>query len=200
MLPREIIAKFCDPQDIRLYCHKPVALDERTMIASNGHILIVTELDNTIELNNVDQLVGRSAQLREEYAEHVDEMSFRPVSAIELPTPEPCQWCSDGTVIACKHCGGDGEDHLGHDCKRCNGTGISNDGDGDVVTCSACEGTAHELTQPVPVGDALFSRRYLALLQEIEGCELATNPGNPARGTGYFRFPGGYGFIMPCRP
>jgi len=207
MKPRDYIQKFCaNPEsDIRLYLTKPVRLHDQ-LIASDGHILIVTDFDPDVELCEVDKLICASHEIRNGclFVQDDAPTAFHPIHDLPLPEPELCPTCQGrGAYQHCTHCDGSGDepdDEFLAACDKCGGAGHLLTDLQPQVVCIDCDGYKFKRTQVFPVLDGHFSRRYIELLQSLPGIEFATNPGNPIRGVAYFRFTSGYGALMPCRP
>lgn len=197
------LQKFCAGGDdqrthLRQPWRAPVGI-----VATDGAVLIV-----------VSETTGDVAEYRPGVHPNVSKMlNDNPVSgpwialdSIELPPKTVCVRCNGGGqlwTLECPDCGGDGEfDHGSHNytCRECNGAGVMRDSspfDGAYPgTCQDCRGDGAAI-QPVELpGGTCFQRRYLALLADLPGCEIAPpSTWKAAR----FRFDGGEGLLMPCR-
>lgn len=202
MKPRDYIQRFCanpvKEPPAATYLIKPLRHEGR-LIASDHHILIVTEDDEAVdaEVENLSlYIVGRKfADAALAAFPHMKPLR------IELPPAEPCECCNGiGREKDCPKCEGEGfiAGECGY-CPTCGGAGelAAEDGDRD---CWVCEGLKVKLTQVIPYGGSHFARRYLALLRELPGIHFTANPETPQTGCAYFQFDGGYGCLMPCRP
>jgi hypothetical protein len=125
------------------------------------------------------------------------------LDSIELPPKTVCGRCNGGGTLwvrECDECDGGEFEHGSHTytCRNCSGFGarrLSQPFDGaHPETCRGCRGDGAAI-QPVELpGGTCFQRRYLALLAELPGCEIAPSGRQAAR----FRFDGGEGLLMPC--
>lgn len=208
MKPRDYIQRFCaNPAiEIRPYLNKPTR-SEGNLYASNGHILIVTEDDEAVidaETEAMDLIIAS----RTIVADALNAFPHMTPLRIELPPAEPCESCNGiGREKDCPNCAGEGcsEDQCGT-CPACGGTCHTCGGAGELVAedgdrpCWDCGGLKIKLNQTIPYGGSHFARRYLALLLELPGIRFTANPETPETGCAYFRFDGGYGALMPCRP
>lgn len=158
------------------------------LYTTNGHICIRIDDDESV-------LVDADFS----FAEKIQ-------SLLETATPKPVEICLAALIqlpeaIPCSICNGTGcvEDHLACDgmgCQGCDcGTVASKPEINGHYECWACEGSTESLHNPVHVGNTYFNRRYLHLLQQLEGTVLllAEMPLGPH----FFRFKGGMGAIMP---
>ncbi len=81
------------------------------------------------------------------------------------------------------------------ECAYCHGDGVAECSMGHEHDCGMCDGTGKVTPiETLPVGDAHYHRRYLALIQ---GWEISTRgPDKPA----CIRCGETVGLLMPCRP
>jgi hypothetical protein len=198
------LQQFCskDRDDERM--NTPFSVGEFSY-ATNGHILVrvprladVPERDDALNLDRVSP-------------------SFNAEISIWLPVPFiaplayiSCEVCgTSGRAYKCPECDGEGSVDLDTkfntydsvDCKTCEGNrqisrseidSLNNYyGDIEIIeeTCDSCcgEGKFYK-DQSIPVGEALFSDKYLHWIGQLDGCEIGVvDDVKPAR----FRFDGG---------
>lgn len=196
------LQKFCaGDTDPRTHLRQPWR-DPVGIVATDGAVLIV-----------VRETTGGVAEYRPGTHPKVSKMlNDNPASSpwialagIELPPKTLCGRCNGGGtlwVLECDECDGGEFEHGSHTytCRECNGAGerrrLTHPFDGaHPETCWYCRGDGGAI-QPVELpGGTCFQRRYLALLADLPGCEIAPpSTWKAAR----FRFDGGEGLLMPC--
>ena len=200
MKPRDYIQRFCaNPETYpHPYLHYPTRQGGK-LYASDGHIVVMTEDDQSVSILSADNTLVNNAQKYIQGA--IEAFPHMTPLRIELPPAEPCECCNGiGREKDCPDCDGEGciEGQCGN-CPTCGGAGELAAEDGDRP-CWACGGLKIKLNQTIPYGGSHYARRYLALLLELPGIRFTANPGTPETGCAYFRFDGGYGALMPCRP
>lgn len=163
----DTLQKFCaNDSDPRHYFCHPNTVGEFTY-ATNGEIMIrVPKLD--AEFPAFDKLPDFECVIPADDAEYVSLPELPPA-----PEVEDCPDCNgDGVVGTCPYCPHE------HPCHRCGETGRVL----PLVT--------------VAVGRAFFDRKYLALIADFPGIEVAPRDFNQGM---RFRFDGGIGVVMPMR-
>ena len=200
MKPSEYIHKFtAQGNDIRFYLTKP-CLHDGQLYASNGHILVVTEQDDSVVCIDDTGLAHRAEEIVSGYYR---QMKVFPPLDLQLPEATQCMVCNGlGKTKICKTCEGEGVTYVGREsefdaaitCSACDGRSEWPDESGDP--CWHCDGTGNGF-QSIKIGNAYFQRRYLALLQTLPGIHFL--PDDDPSKLAYFRFEGGFGALMPCR-
>lgn len=122
----------------------------------------------------------------------------------EIPPAVDCGAChGTGKTYRCPDCV-DGEFWHGkheYTCRTCDGTGVVDadlaSRDDDALICDVCNGSGHRRNQPVEIGCAAISRRFLAAIAQLPGARIA----NPVTATApvYFDSDLGDGCVMPLR-
>lgn len=122
----------------------------------------------------------------------------------KLPGAIDCGAChGTGKTYRCPDCV-DGEFWHGkheYTCLNCVGTGVVDaelaSDDDDPLICDVCNGSGHWRDQPVEIGCAAISRRFLAAIAQLPGARIA----NPVTATApvYFDSDLGDGCVMPLR-
>jgi len=121
----------------------------------------------------------------------------------DLPKAMACEACGgNGTIHPCPDCVGGEFSHGEHEytCKTCCGMGylfgdhLAEDQEDELI-CHVCHGSGRSRNQPIEVGCALISRRFLEAIAQLPGAKLA----NPVTATDpvYFLSDLGDGCVMP---
>lgn len=193
MEAKDILELFVAPQNDPRGLDKPYRLDG-FLYATNGHICIRIENDESIAVGDQFNPQKIARILSTEFG-----TEYKPLE-VNLPPAKVCQACGGaGGAYECQECAGDGWFEHGkhdYDCKECDGNGVVDEGE-KQIECPFCDGHGDELNQPVKLGNTHFNRRYLAILQKLDGIELQCNSGETD--VALFRFKGGVGAIMPTR-
>lgn len=189
--------KFCaNENDPREYLRNPLtALNQD--FATNGHILV--RLDGVSKNPNHAKEKTFVSVLQSIDAQNI--LDYTPLTVV-LPNKSICSICDNkGFTLGrekkeCPECDGEGEfTHGNHEyeCKECDGDGeVESFTKSDVkVPCYRCP------TQPVPVGDLNFQRKYLAMLLELPNIQYLLDSG---KGMMFFKFDGGDGCLMRIYP
>lgn len=187
----EILQKLC-AGNYGPNCTAPWSEGEFTR-ATSGHLLIQVPRMADVEENPKAPDVSKVFP-------HGEPMAWYAIPACEEKPPVDCEKCGGkvGQPATCPECDGDGEVELSNayndyicDCLSCDGTG-------KTPVCSKCDGTGKiEVFSAQRIGPAKFQVKYLKLLAELPNCNIG--PMNDT-GPAWFRFDGGTGLIMPCRP
>ncbi|MCL2076306.1 MAG: hypothetical protein FWH15_07710 [Betaproteobacteria bacterium] len=186
----EQLTKFCATGDIRFYLNEPF-MTEGYAIATDSSILIRTK---EFEREYPD----KHEKMKKNINEMIEKQQSLCLPLLPIPELSPVEKCPDcgGTGKTedekCDECDGDGEFARGgynYECQNCDGTGKID------IYCGKCRGGGYVI-QSVPVGDACFSNRYLALIAELPNARIAPNGKDEAA---YFTFDGGDGLLMPRR-
>jgi hypothetical protein len=192
----EILAKFVsDSQDCRDHLKRPFIIGEY-IYASNGHIAVRIPKQEGIEAAIHDKV----PQIEQLFTDNIQCKFLK--ALVTLPSPIDCNFCGgSGTVYKCPACDGEGDfDHHDYNyaCKTCDETGDVDVGkQTDKRDCFQCDGTGHK-PQRVKVGKTGFDSRYLSIIFALPGVQFAPHPDDNTK-TGYFKFDGGEGLIMPRR-
>lgn len=173
------------------------------VVATNGHILVMT----TGTGEEYQDAPTRVANVISEMENGNYSGVVYPIADIDLPDAINCRLCGGkGHIykVRCPDCDGEGEFYYGrhwYTCHECDGEGKSTPAeetdDAEKEPCYHCDGSGEDF-QSVRVGDLHFQRRYLSLLKTLPDCFL--EPGGTINDAARFRFDGGVGFLMPCRP
>lgn len=195
---------FCDRDTgaINGWMSAPWRQDEG-IVATNGHILVCIPDD------------GRGLaepEVPERYRNSVSGfLAGQPgpiwytLANLQIADAHICGGCRGTgriTYETCQSCGGEGDfEHCGwwYCCTPCRGEGLferpPNEGL-NTVPHERCAGTGRDITiVPIGVGSVEFQARYLRILAELPGAQLA-----PQNGLSHFRFDGGRGCLMSLRP
>ena len=188
------LKQFCsqDNNDSTDNMKLPWSEGEYSFATTRHFVIRVARIDGIEENANAPQVsrVWPAQQPEQWYA--IPECAVKP--------PIDCPKCKGqrNQPTTCPECGGTGEVELSNyyndytcDCLSCDGTG-------KIDVCDKCGGSGKvEVFSSHPVGPAKFQVKYLHLLATLPGCEIGPmNETEPA----WFRFDGGVGLIMPCRP
>nr|WP_315242173.1 hypothetical protein [uncultured Albidiferax sp.] len=174
------------------------------VVCANWHILICVP-DAAGEF--AEEPVGMVRIVERLTVKNPPGISVTNVADIALPEAKECMECSGAGECwseDCTDCDGDGEFSHGwhtYQCKNCEGQGCITSLHGaeasPKVGCPRCDGKGEDF-QSVNVGPVLVQRYYLQLLQSLPQCVL--HPVDCDSGASYFRFEGGFGWLMGCRP
>jgi hypothetical protein len=173
------LEKFCyrglEPERQKL-C-QPFSIGEWTY-ATNGHVAVRVPRRTDIAENPA----APTKEATTLFEEGTKRARYKPAPKSELPPLETCEW---EETLTCLQCNGTGKQHQCPDCScecgECNGTG-------EVIFIRW-----HETT----IGRACFNSKYIAWLQELPNLAL----GQPHKHAPLpFRFEGGEGLLMPCKP
>lgn len=201
------LKKYCSVGDSRSYLNSPFTVAGLGYAACDGAIFVCWRAEVGTPTGLPDDFLLRAHQLAAD-AKALFKTGFgvdsTAISSIEFPPPTPCEHC-EGTgkqpaTEDCDECDGEGEFHYGshyYECKDCDGDGKVIAPLKEKVACERCQGTGNDCDQPIKVGSAHFSRKYLTLLRDLPDCRLY--PGK-ATETAFFQFEGGWGVLMPFHP
>lgn len=175
------------------------------IVASNGHIMIVVPDQGGDYADEVEHMRGVVERFEHKW---IGGGTWIQISSIALPGAEACIECGGtGRVFAvkCDKCRGDGDIYRGHrcyECGKCEGSGLiviagcsKIPAEADDYVCLDCDGTGDSY-QVCEVGNAFAQRKYLAMLADLPDCVVSPDGENGMP----FKFTGGYGWLMPCKP
>lgn len=210
--PRERLEGFCcpDPYEHRTSLRAPWSLNGFAY-AANGHWMVRMPLDGLGELTpwtprthpaNIEQRFQTAAFER-----------LQPMPLVPCNACDACKGLGRVVETICSSCDGKGEfvhAGLAYPCQLCDETGKEHRpagaGDSPTHMCVQCTGTGFDFHQSGTstidkFQDGYFQRAYLAALSRLPGIQFGTCPADgdnfqPAA----FRFDGGEGLLMPCRP
>ena len=207
------LQQFCSKSRYEERKHTPFSVGEFSY-ATNGYLMVrIPRLDDVPERDDALNLDRVAPSFATEIALWLPVPFIAPIAYIS------CEVCGiSGKAYQCPECEGDGSvdpdtkfnSYNPVDCKTCEGNRqISREeinslnnyfGDIEIIeeVCESCSGEGKFYTaQAIPVGDALFSDKYLHSIGQLDGCEIGVvDAVKPSR----FRFDGGDGLIMPMRP
>jgi hypothetical protein len=171
---------FCGPNDPKHpFLEEPFSAGAWTY-ATDGHIAVrVSRLEDVAENSAVPAgvLEGTSRLF-----EQTRKPRYKQAPEFELQ--EPFEWKEE---LECHRCRGTGKFHI-RECPDCN------------CKCFECDGTGIFTVPNVrttSIGKALYRSKYISLMRSLPQLEL----GRPHRSKPLpFRFDGGEGLLMPCRP
>lgn len=179
---------FCAVSDIRQYMLTPFVVDGQT-IATNGQIMI--------RVQGVDPAANQDAPIAQSVRALFEKVYSDFVPLPTLPKAQKCRLCKGAGFIEdadCEDCDGRGEFMHGvhiYECQNCDGTGTTG-----RVQCRDSECDGGFVREPVKIGDATFSARYLRLIAALPNARICTDG---PQGTAAFVFDGGDGRLMPMR-
>lgn len=198
MTKTEILAMFVAKNDPREWTLKPFRIGF-FVYATNAHWAVRLPADG---LEADDSIASNIKNKIEAMFEAAPADGFVPLPKVE--DPGACNWCGGhgvGALHECDSCDGKGtfmRNGYKYECQSCDEEGsiFSADKDGKSV-CPYCSGLGiPEDCGITKIGNATYANRYLWLLSNLPGIEIAPDqPGKPAR----IRFDGGDGALMPCR-
>lgn len=174
------LEKFCAHSDeVRYHLHEPWRQKEG-IVATNGHILVcIADDGRTLENPGDDQVKRNVSRFLSETRNN-----WQPITTALTPeTRCPNPFCKSG-MVECDYLPRRSS-HV--DCSECDGS--------KQVVCAYCDGRG-VVSEPCNLGPCSLARRYLAILLELPGVEIA--PKGKADMV-LFRFDGGRGCVMPVR-
>lgn len=189
--------------DPRPHLQEPMRWND-SMVATNGHILIILPHDEGIEhAVSAPEKVAKSIA---DFCAMERTTDPIPLANIDLGKADLCPSCRGaGSAYrrGCPTCCGDGDIERNSEwieCPDCGGNGdqacSKDDESAKLWTCWHCEGFGQDY-QPLLINDTHLQRKYLALIAALPNSHIQTaGQIAPAR----FTFDGGYGFLMPCYP
>jgi len=193
----EQLRKFCSKNDPRTYLLNPIRRDG-SLYATNGHIMVCIPDNPEIEATESDiPNFGK-------FKETVNEKEFSAFVAPDMPEPTKCTCCTNGKVNKCPDCDGDGSFEHGdfeYECKNCDESGFVdvNYGESGDMDCPECHGTGYDQFDTAKIGSSHFATKYIRMLIELSDVQIWTDS-EKQNSTAFFKFDGGWGAIMPCRP
>jgi hypothetical protein len=169
MVTKEILEKFCDPENARYHIDKPWSIDD-VSLATDGKILIrVPRLQDVPECGDAPGAL------------HI--FNDNP------PPSDNGQWQS---LPSCKECDGKAQHIFKTEfneytcpCKTCRGTGMDISEE-DVQNLMV-----------ITIGPMKFQTKYLALIKMLPNAMIY--PNDDLEKPSWFRFDSGDGLIMPVR-
>ena len=195
--------KFCDPDDVRLFCTRPFSDGKGNVVATDGKIIVSCVDTFAAELLIVEQ---KTIDIFEKYCNpELFKTGFVPLK-VEIPPCPPCSHCGGAGKVneehktECPDCDGEGEHYIGrhyYECKECDGSGkVADHSRTDVqkIDCGRCGGTGREF-HPVKLDSRTFQAKYLELIMALPDAEYM--PDNDKHAIMRFRFDGGIGCLMP---
>lgn len=196
------ITKFCIAHgldDTRVYLRSPMQVGDQAL-ASDGNILVC--IPGRFGYEEAPSGVRDFACWVEQIIKMAP-LTYTPSAAIELSPPEPCARCDGRGVmyrVDCHECNARGEFLHGthfYRCKECNGKGVTVNRSAShgarARPCDICQGSGASI-QPVPVGEVMVQRRYLAAIAKLPGAQVAPSH----EGLLVFVFDGGgWGALAP---
>jgi len=195
----EDLQKFCSSDGTRYKLSTPFSIEDHTY-ACDGRIIIRVPAIAEARRDNVpDGVANVIPPPGDDWRE------------VEYPTgwesfdvhPTKCESCNGvGKLPECLKCDGAGEcDHCGETCRRCDGTGLDADGNGEPkAPCEDCDGTgSHESAFLVSLnrGGVTVNLKYLKLIGSLPGSKLLHR--GDEKTLLRFEFDGGIGGVMPTR-
>lgn len=196
-MDEQTLLKFCAKSgEIRNYMTTPIRRNG-FIYATNGHIAVCIPDDGSFSGENTSEIP--SFRFVHDAMEILADDQFKTID-VSMPEVEPCKTCG-GTrkVRKCGDCDGDGVfQHGNHDyeCLECDGDGwVIGEGNQD---CPDCDGTGSDKYQTVKVEHQHLAVRYVELMNTLPSVRLYTPPDNGK--TCFFKFDGGFGAVIPCRP
>lgn len=163
---------FCSDQaEAREYLKSPFR-SELGVVATNGHILVVTE-DNSGDWPATPKAISGFAKVISSATTKGKKFKL---SGINYPDDEQCIKCKGEGYIRQGNCYACGQEKEDLDCEECR------------------DGKAK---QSIWVGHAVFDLHYIRLISQLPNSFL-TEPATPFE-TARFDFDKGYGCVMPCR-
>lgn len=198
MTKTEILAMFASKTDPREWTLKPFQIGS-FVYATNGHWAVRLPADS---LEADDSITSNIKNKIEAMFDSAQVDGFVPLPKVE--DPGACDYCNGygvGVSHECDSCDGKGafmRNGYKYECQSCDGGGsiFSADKTGTAV-CPHCSGLGvPDYCGVTKIGNAAYANRYLWLLRNLPGVEIAPDgPDKPAR----IRFDGCEGALMPCR-
>ncbi len=204
-----ILNSFCDSEDFREYVRRPWVY-HGFAYATNGHWMV------RVPAAGLEGLTPYRKGVHPASAEQkFDEAPFAHLQPMARIDCAPCSSCNGrglGVHENCPCCRGTGEfKHHGetYDCQLCDCTGktlrAARDEEKPTAPCIFCGGTGYDFSGPIRRIEHrgyYFQPGYLAALSRLPGVQFGTHPddGSGQLREAAFRFEGGEGLLMPCKP
>ena len=211
---RAQLQSFCSTtMDSRAYLQAPWLLDGMAY-ASNAHWIVRMPCDGL----GGDITPWQKGVHPKDLGLMFDAAPWQHLQVMELVECAPCEACKGGGQMAtgpCPSCDGTLEFvHHGvtYECWKCDGDGLAQclpaPGASATTACEQCCGTGFWFggvdANLMEYRGVWFQRPYMAALSRLPGVEIAVSPNtytadekHPAAA---FKFDGGHGLLMPCRP
>lgn len=205
MTPLEILNRFTAVADVREHLCAPW-IDGEFAYASNGHWMV------RVSAAGLDGLALRDKRHPNNVAAMFTAAPFSTLQPMgTFNAPALCPTCEGSALVfaaTCTACDGKGDFlHRAklYECQWCDGEGVEHApaerGTEVAVPCPERTHTGFSfwLQEPVPYGNTHFLPGYLQSISTLPGVLFAPDPADPMLAAA-FRFDGGEGLLMPCKP